>query len=629
MAILRRNPTREWEELKHAALQARLPYDKDVLLNIAFYLDQHYVEWSADFNTIRTIPRSTKERRSPRPVANKILHFVLKQHAAVLKERPNPDVLPATDDPVDISLVGPALSYLKWLCEPQVADFDAELSDATLWALAGGEAWLKWTYNAHLQRPDIMACSPLELAIDPYARTTRDIRYVIHEKFMDRKEVKHLYGIDVQPTTISKADLQKATLLRDMGMAPVIEGAVVNELWFKPDCDSRFPEGLFVAWSGKDVLVEPRPYPYAHKQLPFTHIGPIRRPGSPHTTCTVKYLRSPQMELNKYHAQKIKTREGFASPKWWIPEELELEQMPDDSPNQVLSGNSSGGQYKPEIIPGADFRDNGDGDWIRAEMMDVAGQHEISSGQVPGRVEAAQAIEALLTADDSHLFELQRTIKTAISDGFWQCLMLAKQFKQGETMVQTYSREGLPEVTRFFTEKLKPGMRIKVTMGSGLTGSRAAKQQMIEQMIQMGLIQDPEVAADLLDLPVGRITPNRVFDVRLARNENMQMAAERGIDGQPGQAIKPNSWDEHDIHIREHNNFRKTTEYAQADPEIKKKFEFHVQMHEELWLEEIQKQVTRQQMMQGAVSPSQQQGSATDGQPTDGTEPQTDPTVVQ
>jgi hypothetical protein len=597
----RKNPNHEFDELKDKAAKARMPFDKDVLLNLAFFLDNQYVEWSPDSNSLRTIPRKPGEQRAPRAVANKIMHFVIKQHAAVLKDRPQPDVLPASEDPIDISMATVAGSYLKWLGQPEVADLDGELSDACLWALAGGEAYLKWTYNSVEKRPDIMSCSPLEIMIDPYAKRWRNVRYVIHEQFMDVKQIKEMYGVDVQPTAVSKTDLEKAALLRDMGMAPVLEGAVVNELWVKPGVDSRWPEGLFCVWSGRDVLVAPRSFPYAHKQLPFTLIGAIPRPGSPHTTCTVKYLRSPQMELNKYHSQRIMVRQAFSNPKWWIPAELELEAEPDDSSNQILRGNSNAGQYKPEIIQPTVFPEGTDGDWIRSEMQDVAGQHEISNGQVPGRVEAAQAIELLQNTDDNHLSELRRSIKTALAIGSWQVLMLIKQYRDEEIIVQTYSREGLPEVQRFMAEKLKPGMKIRINMGTGLADSRAARIQQATEMWREGIIRDPEVMADLMDLPTASLNPARMYDVKLARSENLTIAAGQGIDGSDGTAIKPNSWDNHEVHVREHNNYRKTSEYDQLSTEVKKKFEFHVQTHEELWLAELHKQAVRMAIAQGAM----------------------------
>jgi hypothetical protein len=118
----------------------------------------------------------------------------------------------------------------------------------------------------------------------------------------------------------------RAQLLREMGASPVVEGVTVNELWMKPS--RRHPEGIYYVWTGSEELVPKQRFPYAHGKLPFTQIGQIPRPGSQHYHSAVKYLRSPQMELNKYHAQRIVNREAFANIKWWIDSQLELEARP-------------------------------------------------------------------------------------------------------------------------------------------------------------------------------------------------------------------------------------------------------------------------------------------------------------
>lgn len=590
-----------FDELRTDAERARLPFDKDVLLNLAFYLDQQYAVWNAETEAIQVAPRPPGLKNAPRVVANKIMHFVLKQRAAALEAHPTVDVLPATDDPVDMSLASVALAYLQWLSEPQVADVDGELADAVMWALAGGEGYLKWGWNETEKRPDIMSCSPLEVYVDPYARRFKQARYIVHDQFLDVTQVKELYGVEVEPTSQSRADVAKAALLRDMGVAPVLNGVLVHELWFRPGVDSRWPKGRFVVWAGNQILHEATDFPYKHGKLPFTILGSVPRPGSPHYTCTVKYLRSAQMELNKYHGQRLSVRDAFASPKWWIPTELELESPPDDSPNQILRGVSSGGQYKPEVIQPSVFPENSDGDWIVAEMRDIAGQHETSHGQVPGRVEAARAIELLKQSDDSHLAELQRTIAASLSDGYWQALMLAKQYGPEETIVQSYSRDGIPEVKRFMKEEIKPGMRVRVMMGTGLATTRAARQDQAMMLWQNQIITDPEVMADLMDIPVGTLTPQKVFDVREARNENLAIASGEDEDGNPGTAIVPNSWDEHDIHIREHNNYRKTSEFESLPLEVKQKFEFHVQTHKNMRLEALKEQMEEQAVMMQAT----------------------------
>lgn len=591
----RKSRTVGLEQLKKNAAQARLPFDKDMLLNIAFFLDHQYTEWVPDLGMVRQIPRRPRSKDEQRPVVNKIMHFVMQEHAQALQNDPTIDVLPASDHPFDSSTAQVANAYCRWLSEPQQADFEAELSDATFWALIAGEGFLKWSFDPLKKRPNIESVCPLDIYIDPFANRFGHARWIVQESFMDVKDVEGIYGKKVRP---SQVDSNKSALLREMGQAPVLEGAVVNELWIKPGTPGH-PDGLFVVWSGRDILIEPRPFPYTHGQLPYTQLGSIPRPKTAHYTCAVKYLRSPAMELNAYHAQKLSVRRLFANPKWWIPNDLELEADPDDTPGQILRGNSNGGTLKPEIIQGSLMTDSQDGEWIRQEMMDVVGLHEVSNAQVPGRVEAAKAIELLKEADSSRLAELQRTIKKSISNGFWQVLMLARQYVTEEQIVQTYSPEGYPEVNRFKAKDLKPEMRVRCTMGTGLGNSRAARVDSAILLWQNGVIRDPEVFAQMIDVPVETVSPQRAYDIRLARNENYIIAG----DGAKGVALQPNSWDEHDVHIREHNNYRKTAEFHGKPDDVKQKFEFHVQMHKELQLKVLEEEAMKQAVLAQAGQP--------------------------
>jgi hypothetical protein len=74
MAVV--NPNRSYQDLKDRAARARQPYEKDWWLNVAFYLGEQYTEWAPDALTIRRIERKGPLRNAPRPVVNKIMHFV-------------------------------------------------------------------------------------------------------------------------------------------------------------------------------------------------------------------------------------------------------------------------------------------------------------------------------------------------------------------------------------------------------------------------------------------------------------------------------------------------------------------------------------------------------------------------
>jgi hypothetical protein len=292
----------EFEKLRYAAAQARLPFDREAWLNLAFYLDSQYVEWATDARTIREIPRPKGQENLPRPIVNKVMHYVQQAHAEVLQDKPSADVLPASDEVIAIGAADLCKSYCDYVSEPVNANWDKQLARAALWGLLAGNGWLKWTWNPKLGRPDVIPPTFFEVFPDPYAKEFGRARYIIHSQFMDPEQVYELWGKDLPAGTTETVDPQRVTLLQGMGSAPVLNGVTVNEIWVKPS--RRHPKGQYAVWSGTEQLVPPGDLPYEHLKLnggmlPFTHIGCIERPDSMWYRAPVSYLRSAQMDAQQ------------------------------------------------------------------------------------------------------------------------------------------------------------------------------------------------------------------------------------------------------------------------------------------------------------------------------------------
>lgn len=612
---LRPNPNQKLEELRYGARQGRLPYERDAWLNLAFFLGQQYSEWAGDATKgdefLREIPRSDTDDRAPRPVVNKIMHYVRQTHHSALQDEPTPDVLPPTDDYQDISDALVAKAWCLQQADENVLDYQSRLSRATLWAIIAGNGYLKWVWNPKTKRLEISAPSYFSIYLDPYAKEFADARYIIQSQFLDTEQVYDIYGVDVQTDSVDKADMAKTAMLRGMGSAPVVQGVTVHELWMKPS--RRYPQGQYAVWTGRHQLIAPTSLPYPHlikeNSLPYTHIGCIERPDSPYYLSPIQFLRPPQMELNKYHAQRLMIRELFANPKWWIDAALDLKEDPDGSPGQILRGTSTIPGLKPELIQPTTYPPSDDGEMLEQQMMHLIGQHEVSQAQVPGRVEAAKAIELLKESDDSALATLQKTMRRATSVGWFHGLELARTYGPEEEMVLAYSREGIPEVKHFRAGALKPGYRVRTTTTTGLARSRAARQDLAMRLWDSKVITDPDQLLAMMDVPTNNMLQYRFMDIRLARSENLLIAK--------GTALQPNSWDDHALHMREHNAYRKTSEFHELDNETKQKFEFHVQAHKELLKHDVAEQAAMNQIMQGGA-PGGAQPAATPTPPPDG-----------
>lgn len=574
------------------AKKARQPFDAEAWLNLAFFLNEQYVEWPEENEVansaqlaIRRIPRKKGEEDIPRPVFNKIQNYIYTAHNETLQDKPAIDVLPANDDFTASMDADVNKAYLNYVMEPVVSNWDMQLADATLWALIAPSGWLKFIWDPALQRPDILPVSFFDVYVDPFAKQIGRARYIIHTMFMPADQLDDSFGIKVDAAEVGVTDELRVKLLRGMGSVPIANGIEVRELWQKPS--KRHPRGFYALWTEKRILKVQDSLPYEYLMhgggmLPFAQLGSLRRPDSLYYTSPVTALRPAQMVWNKFIAQAVMMNDFFAAPKWWVPEELQLQAMPDSSPHQVLRGNAGPANMKPEILSPTAVPDNSRLlDIFEQQMMHVVSVHEVSQGQVPGRVEAAKAIELLKSSDEGMYKHLLDTIDAAISIGGWQILMMAREFETPQKQVLTMGKDMMPIVKHWRAEAVQPGLQVRTVRMSGLGRTRAQRNDTLMNLWTNHVITDPDVMAELMDTPIPSFTNPRANDMRLARSENIEMAS--------GIPVKPNSWDNHAIHLRELNEFRKTQEYRALEPMSKSIMEWHAQGHEQLQLVEAAK----------------------------------------
>lgn len=583
--------------LKDECKRSRQPFDAEAWLNMAFFMSEQYTEWSNDdFSAagghIRRITRKPDEEELPRPVFNKIQNYIYTAHSETLQDKPSMDVLPANDDYSASMDADINKAYLNYVMEPVNADWDMQLSDAALWALITPSGWLKWVWDPAYKRPDILPVSYFEVYVDPYVKQYKRARYVFHTMFMSADQVEDEFNVKLEPNDIGVTDELRTKLLKGMGSTPIASGVAITEFWMRPN--KRHPKGVYAIFTARRLLKIQDSLPYQYLAdgggaLPFTQLGSLRRPDSLYYTSPVTTLRPAQMVWNKFIAQAIMTQEHFANLKWAIPTEIQLEKDPDSSPHQILHYSGAQGM-KPEILAPQGVPDVSRLlEIFEQQMMHTVSVHEVSQGQVPGRVEAAKAIELLKSSDTGFYKHLLDTIDSSISQGGWQVLMAAREFETPYKQVIAFSREGMPQVKHWRASAVHPGTQVRVVRMSGLGRTRAQRQDTLYQLWNMQVIRDPDVMAELLDVPIPSFTNIRARDMRMARSENVEMAAEIPVEA--------HSWENHAIHLREHNEYRKTQEYRALGAKAKAIFEWHCQNHEKLQLVMARKMAVLQAAM--------------------------------
>lgn len=252
--------------------------------------------------------------------------------------------------------------------------------------------------------------------------------------------------------------------------------------------------------------------------------------------------------------------------------------------------------------------------WMRlpAELMsamdDALSAHDVTRGVAPPNIQSGVGISALIEQDDSPTGRFAQIIADAFSD-------LATM------TLQTYEAKVPEEETRQATVHVPGYVSEKFTWnGTSFAGqtiarvpfeavapiNEGARWARAQALLAAKIITTPRQLSAFLDIPgvggefITVIDPN----VTKARRENYQLAT--------GEPCIPAQFDDHAIHIEEHNAFRLSAQYERLDDQTRQLVDLHVQAHSTLAAEEAAQQQLKMQyapMLAQAAQGTQPPGS--------------------
>jgi hypothetical protein len=113
------------------------------------------------------------------------------------------------------------------------------------------------------------------------------------------------------------------------------------------------------------------------------------------------------------------------------------------------------------------------------------------------------------------------------------------------------------EVMDFLGADLGQTMDVHVSMESALPKSKAARMNILMQLLQIpGMFTNPRDFLKQLDMPgISPLLAAMSIDNKQAERENSKMLQGDYL------GVRVNEWDNHTVHIQEHNDFRKGQEY--------------------------------------------------------------------
>lgn len=480
----------------------------------------------------------------------------------------------------------------------------------------------------HIFVPDI-------LAVD-----IEDQPYVLQVTTRTPEWVRINYpGINPEPNVMEASDILNDSFLNLVGANNYRKNSVLCfEVWVKPRNVEFMPNGGMFLIIGENLVDFVEGNPYIHQQYPFSKVDNISSSRF-YTTSVIEDLISPQREYNRTRGQITEAKNAMAHPQLLSAEGAIEANKITTEPGQVIQYKI--GYPKPEPLPMQNLPAYVIQE-LNSQLLDfddISGQHDVSKGQTPPGVTAATAINFLQEQDDTMLAESFQSIESFYEKLAYQTLCYVSQYWTMPRLVKVAGKGEQFDVMAFKGADLRSNTDIRVEAGSALPTSKAAKQAFIMDLMQMGFIP-PEKGLELMDMGgIQQLYEQLQIDTAQANRENMKMAnvtpelmqsylqtfippqdpmqmllgmgqeqpqATLGPDGMPtvnqqppfidpstggplvdaqGNPTQPplivpvNSFDNHTAHINTHNNYRKSQDYDNLAPEIKKLFEEHVNAH--------------------------------------------------
>jgi len=620
-----------WNQQFDKCKSLREPFERQWLVNLAFYFGKQYVTWAPSGATLAnqrlTEPAVPKNR--VRITANKIKPVIRMELTKLTKSEPQFYAVPATVEPTDVAAAKIGESIIEYYM--QELKYNAVRRRTTFWMILCGSSFKKMYTGATNGKTSIMldALTPFTMYIPLIQEETVEKQpYVIHGRAMPVETVEATYNIKIDAdTSVSAAPFEakfnNALGIRTSETSIAKDMCFVKEIWVMP-C-KNYPNGAMLVIVGdqllhvhKDPVIpeidpltgeeimpmegmllerpqwSPADYPFSHGRYPFVKIDHIPA-GRFYASSVIEDLIPLQVEYNKTRSQIVEAKNKMARPQMhYVKGSLDPSKVTNE-PGQYIPINPGFEYPRPselQPLPGYVLQEL---DRTLRDMDELSGQTEISKGRTPPGIEAASAIAYLQEENDSRLYHTVASIEDATVEIGKQLLALVHEFISQDEIVEIVSRNNTIEAEQFKTKNFKFSTDIRIESGSMAPKSAAARQAFITELMKLGIIP-PEKGLRYLQMnETNRLYEELQVDSKAAQRENYLMSTGRGtvmgVDPETGQQMPQpmpvNIWDNHQVHEYEHGLFLKSQEYELIeDPAIKDLIVYHYTMHKQMQMQD-------------------------------------------
>ena len=587
--------------------QERKNFESQWRLNMNFVLGNQYCSINSN-NEVEDYDK--RYFWQEREVYNHIASIVEIRLSRLNTVRPRMSVVPSSADIKDISASKMSKAVLDSL--QHKINLSAILAEGASWSEVCGTCFYKvvWDNNIGkvvtldpylIKEGDVSVSTIPPFEIFPYNNNIprlEDNPSIIHARAYPVETIKSLWGVDVAGETLDVFSLSSTNTISGFGYTQNITScgseakdnhALVIERYELPS--AKYPNGRLVIVI-KDQLVYEGELPFINgvdgqRGYPFVKQTSVSVPGCFWGVSVIERAIPVQRAYNALKNRKLEFLNRVSMGVMMVEDgSIDVDDLEDDglSPGKVLvyrQGATPPTMMSANRIP-VDFAS--EETRLMNEFSLISGISDLMrQSQATYANLSGTALQLLIEQDTSRLSCSIDNIKFAVVEIAKQVLRLYKQFAVVPRLAKIMGEKNSVEVF-YFTNSDLGGDDIVCDSDSELSSSKANQRSMIFELLGSGLLHDEngrisnDVRYKLLEmLGVGIYDNNQdlaQLHIKSAQRENLNFSRADFSD-------EVQSYDEHDLHIKEHIAFllSKDADNINKNKEFKKKVLAHINMH--------------------------------------------------
>ena len=329
------------------------------------------------------------------------------------------------------------------------------------------------------------------------------------------------------------------------------------------------PQGNYMLFLSKDAVLTDVDLPY--RKIPVYRIAPSYILGTPYGYTPLFDLLPIQDGINSLHSTILSNQNALGLANILVPRNSDIDFSELGSGLNVIEYNAQVG--KPEALnllqtPKEIFEYL---TMLEKAMETISGVSSVTRGNPEASLKSGTALALVQSMAIQFMSRLQRSYVQLIEDVGTGIIDILKDYAQTPRIVNIVGKYNKTYVQDFTGDDIDGISRVIADVSNPLAKTVAGRVQMAEQMLQMGVIKNPQDYMSVINTgEIETLTDDTQRQITLARIENEKM-----MNLEEALVIFT---DDHAYHIMEHSNLT-------ADPDLRYNSELmqlvynHIQEH--------------------------------------------------